>query len=287
MSLKQKLHFGSKAQRNAARRSMRRSRAAKRHSKRSTASRNKAFGYAGSRGWRAKTKKNSAHSSRQPFFKPQRRKKNRARHRNPGEIIAMTLAPLGNPAKRRKKAVARHRRRKANASRRRHSAGTARRYSRRRKSNPGRRHHRRNPGGRMGNLLMQAVGVAGGAIGSKYLTQLVLGSNNTSWVGYFGNAVATGILGWGTHAITKNRELASAVVVGGATQIILRMLTDLTPFGQVVSGTGLGDYQVANFWMPPRLMSPSGASYNTNWQPAPPPVVATANAAPGLGSYWG
>ena len=138
----------------------------------------------------------------------------------------------------------------------------------------------------MGNLIMQAVGVGAGAIGSKLLTQMVLGANNTSFMGYLGNAVATGLLGWGAHLVSKSKDLSSAVVLGGAVQIMLRMITDLTPFGQAVSGTGLGDYQVANFWMPPRLNSPSTATYNTNWAPAPAPIVASTNSA-GLGSYWG
>ena len=136
----------------------------------------------------------------------------------------------------------------------------------------------------MGNLIMQAVGVAGGAIGSKMLTQIVLGASNTGFMGYLGNAVATALLGWGAHAVSKSKDLSSSIIVGGATQILIRMMTDLTPFGQAVAGTGLGDYQVANFWMPPRLASPSTATYATDWAPAP--AVAAA-AAPGLGSYWG
>lgn len=136
----------------------------------------------------------------------------------------------------------------------------------------------------MGNLIMQAVGVGAGAIGSKFLTQMVLGSSNTGFMGYIGNAVATGILGWGAHAVSKSKDLSSSIIVGGATQILIRIMTDLTPFGSAVAGTGLGDYQVANFWMPPRLNDPSGATYNTNWAPAPPAVVAASTA--GLGSYW-
>jgi hypothetical protein len=132
---------------------------------------------------------------------------------------------------------------------------------------------------------MQAIGVGAGAIGSKLLTQMILGANNVSWTGYLGNAVATGLLGFGTHAVTKSKELAAAVVVGGATQILLRMITDMTPFGSVVSGTGLGDYQIANFWMPPRLAAPGTATYNTNWMPAPVAAPVPANTA-GLGSYW-
>jgi hypothetical protein len=135
----------------------------------------------------------------------------------------------------------------------------------------------------MGNLVMQAVGVGAGAIGSKLITQMVLGASNTGFMGYLGNAVATGLLGWGAHMVSKSKDLSSAIILGGATQILLRVVTDLTPFGQAVSGTGLGDYQVANFWMPPRLNDPGTATYNTNWAPAPQVVAA---AAPGLGSYW-
>jgi hypothetical protein len=140
----------------------------------------------------------------------------------------------------------------------------------------------------MGNLITQALGVAGGAIGSKFLTQMVLGASNTSFMGYLGNAVATGVLAYATKLATKSQELAAAVLVGGATQLLLRIVTDLTPFGSIVAGTGLGDYQISNFWNPQRLNSPRTASFNQNWlgAGASPAVVTStspvAAAIPGL-----
>jgi hypothetical protein len=306
LSLKQKLHFGSKQQRAAARRALsgarkRKRNAAARHrprtKKRNPVARRRRKPVAPHRRRtvanraptvRRRRKKNSAHSAAQPFFRrsTRRRKKVAKRRRNsPGGIIAMTLAPLGNPARRRKKAVATSkRRRKANASRRRKSnAGRPRR-----RANRSMRHRRRSNPGKMGNLITQALGVAGGAIGSKLLTQMVLGSNNTSFMGYAGNLVAGGILAYATKLATKSQELAAAVMVGAVTQVALRMITDLTPFGSVVSGTGLGDYQISNFWNPQRLNSPRTATFNQNWMGSPAALVtatapvAAAGAIPGV-----
>lgn len=332
LTLKQKLHFGSKAQRAAARRALSGARKRKRntaHRKRTNPGGKRVIAGYGSTtmnrarrrkrrnppkgggrvitGYgstvmnraRKRKRKNAAGGTKKVYIiNPARRrkKKNSAKRRrnSPGGIIAMTLAPLGNPARRRKKAVATSkRRRKANASRRRKAnAGRPRR-----RANRAVRHHRRrsNPG-KMGNLVMQAVGVAGGAVGSKLLTQMVLGANNTSITGYAGNLIAGGILAYATKLATKSQELAAAVMVGAVTQVALRLITDLTPFGSVVSGTGLGDYQISNFWNPQRLNSPKTATFNQNWMGGGSPAMVTAtapvtSALPGVapassGSMW-
>jgi hypothetical protein len=158
--------------------------------------------------------------------------------------------------------MARTKRRRKNASHRRHS--TAGRRRTRRNPSHRMRARRRNPGmGQIGSLVTQGIGVVGGAVGSKLATQMVLGASNTGVFGYLGNAVATGLLAWGVHMFTKKRDISSAVVLGGTVQIILRAISDFTPYGQYLSLNGLGDYQVANWatpqWLPNGLKSANPA----------------------------
>lgn len=141
----------------------------------------------------------------------------------------------------------------------------------------------------MGKLVEQAVGVVGGAVGSKLITQMVLTSSNTGIMGYLGNAVSTGLLAWGTNALLKKRDLAQAVMLGGAVQIILRAINDFTPYGSYLSLSGLGDYQIANFptpsWYANGLRSPNPSVPN-GWGGAaalPAPTTKVVNSS-GAGS---
>ena len=292
MTLKQKLHFGTARQRAAAKASMKRKRNPTAHRRRTKPRKNVAMGYRGSAGVRAaKKKKNSAHSARLHFFRPTRRKK-----KNPGELIAITL---GNPARKRgKKTMAKaivRRRKPQNPSRRRSTAGR-----RRKPQNPGTVRHRRrstmrhssrrgrqNPG-QLGTVIQSGLAVIAGAVGTKLATQAVLGSSNTGVMGYAANAVATAIAAWGTHAVTKNKAIAQGILVGGVAQIILRVINDYTPYGQYLSLSGLGDYQVANFptpsWYPNGLKS---ANPSNPWPQAQiaAPAAAVNSSGAGMSGY--
>ncbi len=179
------------------------------------------------------------------------------------------------------------RRRKTNASHRRASNAGRRRT---RRANPGHRRrtmHRRNPGmGQIGGLVTQGVAVVGGAVGSKLATQMVLGASNTGIMGYLGNAVATGLLAWGSHMFTKKKEISSGVMLGGAVQIILRAISDFTPYGQYLSLSGLGDYQVSNWatpqWLPNGLRSANPA-VPAGWGGGA--AVAVNSSGAGLSGY--
>lgn len=225
-----------------------------------------------------------------------RRSRSNSRHRprrkNPGEIIGYTFAH--NPAKRKgKKHMAATRKR----SRRRNAGG--RRYHRRRRSNPARRrsfavvHHRRhrrrsNPARRfhrrrnpssisgLGGLAINAVFVIAGALGSKLLTQMVLGANNTGVVGYAGNAISGGVLWFLAEKVMKNRSAAHGIIAGTAVQIVLRLINDFTPFGQYVANLGMGDYQAQAFVTPQVLVDPynSAALRIPQGWGAPPPAVS-------------
>jgi hypothetical protein len=262
MSLAQKLHFGTARQRAAARLSLK-------------GRKNPGYKKMRKRGqhmtaqyrYRVKSK-----LSRGGYTSNPRRKK---RVKNIGEIVSISLAGL-NPGKKRRKvtmAAHRRRRRKVNAGthrRRTRRANPARTYrrrkhhtvARRRRSNPGmHRRRRRNPvyamrrinRGRRRNPSMagvtsgtigKALGVIGGAIGSKYLTQLALGGNNTGIMGYGGNLVASIALGWAAGKVTKSKDFGTMVAVGGIAALVLRVLSDNTSIGQYVnlslSGAGKG-----------------------------------------------
>lgn len=154
-------------------------------------------------------------------------------------------------------------RRRRRVSHRRRNSGVATSYRRRRQTSVarvGRRSRRRNPmyrvrrvgrrrnagfgGGMASGAIGKALGVIGGAVGSKYLTQLALGGNNTGIMGYGGNLVASIALGWGVGKVMKNKEFGIMVTAGGIAALVLRVLSDNTPIGQYVnlslSGMGKG-----------------------------------------------
>lgn len=206
--------------------------------------------------------------------KPKRRK-------NVGEIVSISLAGLtGNPGKRRNTGMAKRRKRlskspSARAARRRYRAThrvgnpvrrrrthtVARR--RRRRTNTGvarrnpvyrvRRVGRRNSGRRRNSGMMsglssgtlgQAIGFISGMLGARYLTQLVLGGNNTGYVGYAGNVAASVILGMVAGKATKNKNLGHTVMIGGIASTILRVVSEKTSYGSFIqtslSGAGKG-----------------------------------------------
>ena len=177
------------------------------------------------------------------------------------------------------------------ATKRRKKRATGQRNAgtRRRRSVSVVRHHRRrsNPG-RTVEYVKLGASVIGGAVGSKLLTQTVLGASNTSWMGYLGNVVATGLLGWGANAAFKDKIIAQGVVGGGLAQVIVRMIGDLTPYGSYLSGAGVGDYQASAFLTPQRMMpnAMQSAQLEQAWLSPPAAVTVThpaTAAAPGMG----
>ena len=189
-------------------------------------------------------------------------------------------------------AATRKHRRRRNAGGRRHSRrrrmNPARRHfavvhRRRRRSNPARRrHYRRNPSGSisgLGGLAINAVFVIAGALGSKLLTQMVLGANNTGVVGYAGNAISGGVLWFLAEKVMKNRSAAHGIIAGTAVQIVLRLINDFTPFGQYVANLGMGDYQAQAFVTPQVLVDPYNSAQVRipgGWGAAPPAVAMPA-----------
>jgi len=138
----------------------------------------------------------------------------------------------------------------------------------------------------MGGVVRGAIATGVGFFGSKIATQAVMGAGNTGFMGYFGNAIATGLLAWGARAITKNPSDAYMVGVGGVLNILSRVISDNSLIGQYSSQLGMGDYLVANWWMPQRLdgdpFSLTNQAYDMSWMPQQTVPIASA-APPGMG----
>lgn len=131
--------------------------------------------------------------------------------------------------------------------------------------------------------VMFAVGTGVGFFGSKLLTQAVMGANNTGTTGYLGNAVATAVLAGTAHMMRGflGKQAGLAVLSGGVLQLLWRILSDQTPFGQLTSSLGVGDYQVQNFVTPQRLVDPLNSAQieiPSGW--GAPAVAVSSNGAP-------
>ena len=90
----------------------------------------------------------------------------------------------------------------------------------------------------------------------------------------------------------RDRTVSQGIVLGGAVQIILRLIADYTPYGQYLSLSGLGDYQVSNFatpqWLPNGLKSANPAIPAGWGGPSGALALNSSGAAPvpsGVGSY--
>jgi len=188
-----------------------------------------------------------------------RRTSPRAVRRNLGEQVLLTL---GNPASKRRQ-VAKHRTRTKKRStasvhhrRRSSQSNPRRRYSARRTNRAVRSNRRRrNPmGGSWGAEVTQALYIIAGAIGSKLGAQMVLGTSNTGFMGYGANLAAGGILAWAAKAFMKNDAAAKGIFAGAVVQVVLRLITDYTPFGQYAKLQGVGDYMASNWVTPHRYV---------------------------------
>jgi len=101
--------------------------------------------------------------------------------------------------------------------------------------------------------------VIGGAVATRYATQLALGGKNTGAIGYLGNAIAALVLGWAAKK-WMGPQVGGMVMLGGFTGLALRLLSDLTPIGQYVNlslsgagkagDTGIGLITDTTFYVP-------------------------------------
>lgn len=136
-------------------------------------------------------------------------------------------------------------------------------------------------------MLTTALWAIGGAAGSKFLTQAVLGAKNEGWLGYGANLASAFLLGQGVSMFMKNKQAGNAVILGGVIQTVLRVLVDKTPLGERLSKLGMGDYQLQGFLTPQRLQNglrSAAIEYPAQLGAAfPAPAVAGAGGMRGLG----
>lgn len=121
------------------------------------------------------------------------------------------------------------------------------------------RSRRGNPGsiGSPKTWVMGGAGALAGFVGSAAVPQLLLGAGNTGVTGYAVTAGAAIGLGLLSHFLLPRQQAVTfGVVAGGFANLLRRVISDQTPFGQYVNQTagmnGMGDYMVAN-WGPPRM----------------------------------
>lgn len=289
MSLLQKLHFGTKRQRAAARAS--KSTRNPRH-KKSVFSVFKKGGVS----------KSSGRPIGSYITRPKRRTRAK-RLGNIGEIV--TVLPGFNPGTKRSKrkskltnkganVMARHRKtRRAKAvgtrvHRRRRARNPvykrrirrgqylyATNPRRRRRANPGRRRyavahrrraHRRNPGmlgggGTVGKVL----GILGGAMVTKVATDMLPTSLGQGYLGYLSTAVVAMLQGKLIGKVTRNASLGQNMTIGGFTYLALKLVSDFMPSLSLPFGLkgGMGILTPSSFYVPQVNMPGSMASFVT------------------------
>ena len=117
-------------------------------------------------------------------------------------------------------------------------------------------------------LIKLAGGAAVGVVGSKYLAQLALGSNNSGAMGAAAQGVATLALAWAANKFA-GKDVATGVAAGGFGAIALALFQQYVGTGGNMSG--LGDPDMAAFlgdFKPGMLPVPA------NWAGLAPVVAA-------------
>lgn len=226
-------------------------------------------------------------------FSKRRRPPVRSKRRNPlaggGELVLMT-----NPK----------RKKKVNAQRRRSNPFASKKRVSRRRSNPfvsrRRTHRRSNPsigGMDVGSLLKIGASAAVGGVATRSVTQMLLSSNNTGWMGYAANVVASFGLGYLADKFV-GKDIGVGVAAGGIAATAMRIWQDkvsltspsqLSGLGDMdFSSDGMGEY-VESYIPVPTVSTKTNGQYITNFNPypAPAPALPAASAGPSKGKGMG
>lgn len=277
LTLKQKLHFGTKRQRAAAKASLSRKRSGSGTTKRKTTRR----------------RKNAI--SRAP-----------RRVSNVGEIVAIGLNP-GSPVRRRRRKTNRSsnstmakRKRKTTRRRRAVAAAPRKRVYRRRRRNPsttattrrrayGRRapqrrtarRRRSNPGmlRGAGGMLVSGLGVIGGAGVTAAISSRLPMQFNSGFVGYLVSSAIAVMQGSLAGKLLKNKPLGDKMTLGGFAYVGLKILSDVAPeltAGLPIGLRGMGVLTSSSFY------SPQVNRANSMTRFMVPPAVSGAIASAGI-----
>jgi hypothetical protein len=270
MSLKDRAAFARRMARARARKHPKKRNAARKHHKpRTTHTAHK------------KHNRAAAKRSHRPRTKP------KARRKNPGEIISLVLPGMaGNPAHKKGKSMAATKKHKKKASaHKKHNAGRPRHHTTRKMSHHRRRH---NPAGfAMRDILWLGAGAVVAPPVTGAATQMILGASNTGALGYAVNLAATGLLAWIANMFVKNRAFAAGILAGGVGSVMRRVISDYTPYGSFLAGSGVGDYMIQNSAVMQRLPDALSSAQVENpggpWAQAAPTPVSSA----GVADYYG
>lgn len=185
--------------------------------------------------------------------KKRKRKANAKRRRSSNPPWLVTMSPVGNPHKRRKRTVASHKRkRKATAHR---SSGKrrnpTRRTYRRRVARRGGGHRSRNPFGETTpQLLKDGFGVFLGFSGGKKIPPMFGPSMNSSpMMSLLSTAITAGLMAWAANSVGFLRPFARGVLWGGTAAVINVAWNAWAPAS--ISGyAGVGDFVPGGFPLP-------------------------------------
>lgn len=141
----------------------------------------------------------------------------------------------------------------------------------------------RNPGGlgTIKDVLVSAVAGLGSAVATIQIPQLVLGTNNTSWMGYAAN-IASGIAATMTASGFAGPVAGRAAMVGAGVAVLDRILTEqFSAIGPYLQLSGVGDATAVHrmgtirdgYYLHPTMQDGSGNMI------VPDPVTAAAIAA--------
>lgn len=288
MTLKQKLHFGSARQRAAAKEALKGKR-------RNPGTRSKVRVTRRKRIHRTATRRRrNVNVGEIITIKPLERISNSGttKRRKKGKITKSNMA-----RRKRRSSSGTHRRRRANpgAPRRRRRVAVAgpvhhRRRVRRRRSNPTmvrtvyrnrgtrrrsvRRH--RNPGMVSGDFG-RAISIVGGAIVTKFVTDMLPASINSGIPGYIATAVVAVLQGKAIGKILKNPVLGKDMTTGGFVYLSLRVAQDFLPSFNLPFGLkGMGLVGPSSFYVPQVPINGNMGTYML------PPAVSGAIAAGGM-----
>jgi hypothetical protein len=180
---------------------------------------------------------------------------------NPGALFTMGLL---NPQRKRtmKKTKKCNPRKKKGAPR----VGNPHPFAKKAKNPHKKRHNPERLFGTGKDLLVNGLAALVGLVATRQLPQLLLKDKNTSYIGYASNAVTAVAASYAAKKFA-NEALGNAVLIGGGLYLVNRILTEqLSPVGQVLSLSGVGDHQAAStlgrvrkaYWPYPTVRDKSG-----------------------------
>ena len=137
------------------------------------------------------------------------------------------------------------------------SARRASSHHRRTKPNTG--HRRRTKynkcmAGGLTGLFTNAAFAVAGAVATQQVTQMLLSSNNTGVMGYAGNIGVGLALSLAARMFPATRGAAPGIMTGALVLVVIRLISDYTPYGSYVKNLGMGDY-LAQAWTTPQRIA--------------------------------